>query len=54
MVVVGLKGLGEACSTARGVGTGEIANNPDFSGLKGDPAFQALLKGPAAGPAKTP
>jgi eukaryotic-like serine/threonine-protein kinase len=38
----------------RGVGTGEITNNPEFSGLRGDPAFQALLKRPVHGPAKTP
>jgi tetratricopeptide (TPR) repeat protein len=41
-------------AVANGLATGEIATNPDFSGLRGDPAFQALLKRPVRSPAKTP
>jgi serine/threonine-protein kinase len=41
-------------AVAKGVGTAEIEHNPDFSTLKGDPAFQALLKRPAAGPDQKP
>jgi serine/threonine-protein kinase len=41
-------------AVARGLGTGEITTNPDFSGLKGDPAFQALLKRPGTVPVQRP
>jgi hypothetical protein len=39
-------------AVAEGLATGEIESNPDFSGLKGNPAFQALLKGPVPAPAR--
>jgi serine/threonine-protein kinase len=38
----------------KGLGTVEIEHNPDFSGLKDDPAFQALFKRPAPRPARSP
>jgi serine/threonine-protein kinase len=39
-------------AVAEGLATGEIESNPDFSGLKGNPAFQALLKTPVPAPAR--
>ena len=41
-------------AVAKGLGTVELERNPDFSSLKSDPAFQALLNRPAPVAARRP